>query len=136
MSILTQTIPNMAAPLADVSRKIELFEINVNSDTKQFFVNYRIKNEKEGIDISNEMRDKKKDWYIGNDKNVYQRDMVTFQPLPNPDYISPEETPDELEFLEAPAFDYLLEIFKNRPELIWTILSGYILENYADGWFD
>ena len=126
----------MAAPLSDVSRKIELFEININSDTKQFFVNYRIKNEKEGIDISNEMRDKKKDWYIGNDKNVYQRDMETFEPLPNPDYISPEETPDELEFLEAPAFDYLLEIFKNKPELIWTILSGYILENYADGWFD
>ena len=136
MSILIQPIPNMAAPLADVSRKIELFEININSDTKQFFVNYRIKNEKEGIDISNEMRDKKKDWYIGNDKNVYQRDMETFEPLPNPDYISPEETPDELEFLEAPAFDYLLEIFKNKPELIWTILSGYILENYADGWFD
>lgn len=136
MSILTQPIPNMAAPLADVSRKIELFEINVNSDAKQFFVNYRIKNEKDGIDISNEMRDKKKDWYIGNDKNVYQRDMETFEPLPNPDYISPEETPDELEYLEAPAFDYLLEVFKNKPELIWTILSGYILENYADGWFD
>lgn len=136
MSILIQPIPNMAAPLADVSRKIELFEININSDTKQFFVNYRIKNEKEGIDISNEMRDKKKDWYIGNDKNVYQRDMETFEPLPNPDYISQEETPDELEFLEAPAFDYLLEVFKNKPELIWTILSGYILENYADGWFD
>lgn len=136
MSILTQSIPNMAAPLEEVSRKIELFEININSDTKQFFVNYRIKNEKDGIDISNEMKDKKKDWYIGNDKAVYQRDMETFQPLPNPNYVSQEETPNESEFLEAPAFDYILEIFKQRPDLIWAVLSGYILENYQDGWFD
>ncbi|HAP94529.1 hypothetical protein [Epilithonimonas hominis] len=136
MSILVQEIPNMVAPFQDVARKIELFEININSDTKQFFVNYRIKNEKDNIDVSAVFKDKKKDWYIGNDKTVYQRNWDTFQPLPNPEYISPEETPNELQFLEAPAFDYLLQTFKDRPDLIWVILSGYILENYADGWFD
>ena len=121
MSILTTGIPNMPAPFADVSRKIDIFELNINSDTKQFFVNYRIKNEKDDTDVSDLFKDKRRDWYIG---------------LPNPDYVSPEETPDQLQFLEAPAFDYLLQTFRERPDLIWTILGGYILENYADGWFD
>lgn len=136
MSILTTGIPNMPAPFADVSRKIDIFELNINSDTKQFFVNYRIKNEKDDTDVSDLFKDKRRDWYIGNDKMVYQRDWNTFRPLPNPDYVSPEETPDQLQFLEAPAFDYLLQTFRERPDLIWTILGGYILENYADGWFD
>ena len=136
MSILTTGIPNMPAPFADVSRKIDIFELNINSDTKQFFVNYRIKNEKDDTDVSDLFKDKRRDWYIGNDKMVYQRDWNTFRPLPNPDYVSPEETPDQLQFLEAPAFDYLLQTFRERPDLIWTILGCYILENYADGWFD
>ena len=136
MSILTTGIPNMPAPFADISRKIDIFELNINSDTKQFFVNYRIKNEKDDTDVSDLFKDKRRDWYIGNDKMVYQRDWNTFRPLPNPDYVSPEETPDQLQFLEAPAFDYLLQTFRERPDLIWTILDGYILENYADGWFD
>lgn len=136
MSILLQEIPNMPAPFADIARKIDIFEIKINSDTKQFFLNYRIKNEKDSKDVSDLFKDKRRDWYIGNDKMVYQRDWNTFQPLPNPNYVSPEETPDQLQFLEAPAFDYLLQTFRERPDLIWIILDGYILENYADGWFD
>ncbi len=126
----------MAAPFADVERKIEIFELKINSDVKQFFVNYRIISTKDGINVSDKMKSKNKDWYIGNDKNVYQRTFPDFQLIPNPDYISPEETPEETEYLEAPAFDYLLQVFKEHPELIFTILSGYISENYADGWFD
>lgn len=136
MSILLTNIPNMPAPFADVARKIDIFELNINSDTKQFFVNYRIKNEKDGSDVSGLFKDKKKEWYIGNERTVYQRDWETFSPLPNPNFVSQEETPEELEFLEAPAFDYLLQTFRERPDLIWTILGGYIQENYADGWFD
>ena len=126
----------MSAPFADVQRKIEIFELKINSDVKQFFVNYRIISTKDDINVSDRMKSKKKDWYIGNEKNVYQRTFPDFQPIPNPDYISPEETPDQTEFLEAPAFDYLLQVFKEHPEIIFEILKGYILENYADGWFD
>ena len=136
MNILDQAIPNMAFPFEGVSRTIEIFELNINSDVKQFFVNYRINSVKDDIDVSDKIVSKKRDWYIGNEKNVYKRSLPDFQPIQNPNFVSKEETPDETEFLEAPAFDYLLEVFKEHPELIFDILKGYILENYADGWFD
>jgi len=136
MSILEQNIPNMSAPFTEVERKIEIFELKINSNVKQFFVDYRIVSTKDGVDVSDKFVNKRKDWYIGNDKNVYQRTFPNFQPIPNPDFISPDETPNQTEFLEAPAFDYLLQVFKDHPEFIFQILSGYILENYADGWFD
>ena len=56
--------------------------------------------------------------------------------ITNPEYVSDEQLAELKPYLEAPAFDYLLGIFKERPALIWVTLELYILENYKDGWFD
>lgn len=138
-NILNKKIPNMVAPFENIEQEVNIYELKINSDVKQMYVGYRISRNLESTDVSNLMKTLGKEWYITNNQTIYQRSFeqeTFFEPLPNPNYVSKEETPNELQFLEAPAFDYLLEVFKNKPELIWTILSGYILENYADGWFD
>ena len=76
------------------------------------------------------------------------------QYIPNPEYISQEETPDipgEIEnpdyvsqerldateqFLLIPGYDYLIQLYRQHPEVIWISLETYILENWNDGWFD
>ncbi len=60
----------------------------------------------------------------------------TPETIPNPDYISDEQLSQINEFLHAPAYDCIIGSLKEHPELIWTILSNYIMENYADGWYD
>lgn len=137
--IFNKDLPNMAFPFESVEQKMDIFEMKLNSDLKQMFVGYRIKRTKEGQDVSSKMVATGKLWYITNDNTVYQRSFepeTMFHPLPNPNYISPEETPNELPLLEAPAFDYLLQIFKTRPDLFWIMLEGYIVENWNNGWYD
>lgn len=138
-NILDKKIPNMVAPFENIEQEVNIYELKINSDVKQIYVGYRITRNIEGTDVSGLMKTLGKEWYITNNQTVYQRSFeieTMFQPLPNPNYINQEETPNELQFLEAPAFDYLLDTFKSRPELFWIILENYILENYNDGWFD
>lgn len=138
-NILDKKIPNMVEPFETVEQEVNIYELKINSDVKQMYVGYRISRNIEGTDVSGLMKTIGKEWYITNKQTVYQRSFepeTMFEPLPNPNYISPEETPNETEFLEAPAFDYLLSTFKSRPDLFWVILEGYILENWNSGWFD
>ena len=50
--------------------------------------------------------------------------------------MDPETTPDELEFLEAPAYDYLMAVWDQYPGEFKSLQKGYILENYGDGYFE
>lgn len=143
--ILSKTIPNMLSPLEDVERRINIYEISINSKVEQLYVGCEIEHKKDNIDISLKMNSVVREWYINNSKTIYKRDfkkisegdMTGWLPLPNPNYINELETPNEDKYDTAPAFTYLLEeVLKKYPALLFVILEAYIEENYADGWFD
>lgn len=56
--------------------------------------------------------------------------------IQNPEYVSDSQLAETGEFLLAPGYDYVVGIVKEHPELIWTILGNYILENADDGWYE
>ena len=136
MAILIKEIPNLKPPMEEISREIHIKGINIVDETKEFFITYETKHFKNGVDVSATMENLAKPFYIHNGMLMYDRDLDTFQPKPNPDYISAEETPDVEPFLLVAGYDWLIATFKARPDIIWTFLEGYILENWNDGWFD
>lgn len=136
MAILSQLIPNMNAPMNDIERIVNVNGLVWADETKEMYVNFKIQYLKDGVDISKDMSKEVRPIHIHNNMTVYQRNLEDFSKKENPNYVDSETTPFELEFLEAPAYDYISGIFKDHPELIWIFLKGYILENYADGWFE
>ena len=56
--------------------------------------------------------------------------------IPNPDYVSQEMLDAQEQFLLAPGYDYVLGLYKERPDLIWITLELYIMSNWGEGWFD
>lgn len=136
MALLIQQIPALKAPMDDIAREIHIKGINIVDDTKEMFIAYETRHFKNDIDVSANFQPMAKPFYIHNGMLMYDRDLTTFQPKPNPDYISVEETPDLEPFLLVPGYDWLISVFKARPDIIWIFLQGYILENWNDGWFD
>lgn len=126
----------MNAPMDDVERIVHISGLIVADETKEMYVNYKIQYLKNGIDITQALSKEVRPIYIHNNMTVYQRNLADFSKKPNPDFVDFGSTPTTLQYLEAPAYDYITGIFKEHPELIWIFLNGYIMENYADGWFD
>ena len=56
--------------------------------------------------------------------------------IENPDYVSQEMLDATEQFLLIPGYDYLIQLYRQHPEVIWISLETYILENWNDGWFD
>lgn len=110
--IYTKTIPNMPAPNQDVSRKINFYGFNIDGYEECATIPYQVEYTRNGVDVSNEFEKIFKPMQWRNSDLVYQRDINTRQPLPNPayqealgnheagptlpnsDFISEEETPD------------------------------------------
>lgn len=136
MAILSVPIANMNAPMNDVERIVSISGLIWADETKEMYVNYKIQYLKNGVDISEAFKKEVPSIHIHNNMTVYQRNLEDFSKIPNPDYVDVESTPTTLEFLEAPAYDYISGIFREHPELIWVMLTGYINENWADGWFE
>lgn len=136
MAILSVRIENMNAPMNDIERVVSISGLIWADETKEMYVNYKIQYIKNGVDITQEMRKDVRPIHIHNNMTVYQRNLTDFSKVSNPEFVDVETTPYALQYLEAPAYDYITQIFKEHPELIWTFLSGYIMENWADGWFD
>lgn len=136
MAILSVPIENMNAPMSDIERVVSISGLIWADETKEMYVNYKIKYIKNGVDITQALNKEVRPIYIHNNMTVYQRNLEDFSKIPNPDFVDAENTPTTLPFLEAPAYDYITQIFTEHPELIWIFLSGYIMENWADGWFE
>lgn len=135
MAIISQNIENMNAPMNDIERIVHIVGLIWADDSKQMIINYQIQYIKDEIDVTEGCKKEVKPVHIHNNMTVYQRDE-NFDKIPNENYIDSETTPDELEFLEAPAYDYIHNLFTTNPSIIWDFLRGYIMENYADGWFE
>ena len=97
------------------------------------------------------MNHKIREVHIHNNMTMWVRDE-NFQPMPNPAYADvlsrtqlseddenylPIEALNEVtEYLEAPGYDYIMSVMQARPDIIWDLLRGYILDNYNDGYYD
>lgn len=111
--IYTKTIPNMPSPNQTVSRKINIFGLNVDGYDECATIPYEIQFTKNGVDVSDQFEKRGKPMQWRNSDLVYQRDPLTFEPIinpdyeaavlanqlpetiPNPDYIDVETTPDQ-----------------------------------------
>jgi hypothetical protein len=136
MAIISVPIENMNVPMSDVRRIVSISGLIWADDTKEMYVNYKIQYLKNDVDITQALNKEVRPIHIHNNMTVYQRNLEDFSKIPNPDFVDVDTTPTTLQYLEAPAYDYITQIFTEHPELIWLFLSGYILENWADGWFD
>lgn len=141
----------MPSPNQTVQRKINMFGLNVDGYDECATIPYEIQFTKNGVDVSDQFEKRGKPMQWRNSDLVYQRDLTTFQPLPNPDYEVavlanqlPETDPNYINdaqlllidpFLTAPAFDYFVGLFTAYPQFFWEFLGKYIDENYGDGWF-
>lgn len=110
----------------------------------QFIVEYSLVYTRNGIMIP-ELKNRVEPKRFSNEDIVYQRSFepeTFFQPLPNLEFISKEETPEIEEFITMGAIDFIHgELINNEehPErIVYLIpfLKEYALDNYNDGWFE
>ena len=141
-----------------IIREVVLEALNVsakNNFERGYVIDYYI-NHYNNKKLETSMKTVTDSWTISDSLMIAERDFnsPTLEPLPNPDYeaavlanqagetisnpdyISDEELAMIPKNKLAPAFTYLLKIFKARPDMIWSILSFYIIEQDNDGFFD
>ena len=154
---ITQKLPNAIKTIAGVEIEVEQ-EVYIKSvkvdlgepfedsyGLPQIIVEYSIIFSKDG-EVIKEFKNRIEPKRFTNDDKLYVRSFeqeTLFQPVPNPNYISQEETPDEEnEFLTMGAVDFIYgEIINNaehpeRAAYLIPFLKAYILDNHNDGWFD
>lgn len=136
MALLIQEIPPLQTAFGEIDREIHVLGINVVDTTKEMFLPYKIVYSFNGEDVSKDFKPSAKPIEIDNNMTVYQRNLEDFSIKANPDYIDGETTPWLDPYLVAPGYDYILSVFQSNPELIWIFIRGYIVENYADGWYE
>ena len=164
MAILIKQIPNMKAPLESIEREIHILGINIVDSTKEIFIPYEIKFFRDGVDVSADMNQNAKPFHIHNGMTIHARDqqfqpiedpvytemLLNFEanepefiegpegtdPIKNPKYVTQEMLDNKERYLLMPGYDYLIQLYRQHPEVIWISLEAYILENWNDGWFD
>ena len=158
MAILTQSIPSMTkVGFESFVRDVRIINIIINDDDftdqpKELYIRHRIfyKNSADE-DVTATMNHKIREVHIHNNMTMWVRDE-NFQPIPNPayadvlsrtqlseddeNYLPIEALNDVTEYIEAPGYDYIMSVMQARPDLIWELLRGYILDNYNDGYYD
>lgn len=151
---ITQDIPNMEGVFSDISQKVLITDIQVNwkrinnpTYESQIVVGYEIYKEKDGVNVSSELKTSVRPKVFTNNTIMYQRsfeESTLFQPLPNPNYINPETLeegqilPENNEpYLTMGGFDFIVgELVHKHPEYLIPFLKLYILDNYDDGWYN
>lgn len=120
----------------DVERWVQIVKHWNDWDFKTFDMYYKIRYEKDGVDVSSQFNQEIKVWRTDNSRMMFERNLETFQPKSNPDYIAGENDEFETEFLMQPAYDYTLYLTMKTTIPNEVILEGYILEEAQDGIFD
>jgi len=135
--LLRKDISNLKVQgFENVERKLNINRIEIDGIFERIRLIYSISYILEGRDVTNLFEKRSSyDWYIGNDEEILVRDE-NFQPVPNPDYVSEEETPDIKPFLYAPAFTLVMDGFDALGAIPYSILEAYIDENDGDGKWD
>lgn len=145
---IEQQIPNMKAPFDDVDQKVRITDIQVNFQREdnpiiglpQVIISYEIIRTKDDVNVTSTFKSKVEPKVFNNDMKLYKRSFeqaTLFQPVPNPDFISTEETPDIEPFETVGAFDFVIgDLAINNGAFLVPFLKMYITDNYNDGWFD
>lgn len=135
MALLIQSIPPLQTPYGLIDRDIHVIGLNIVDTTKELFLPYQIIYTYNGEDVSKDFKPFAKPIYIHNNMTVYQRNLEDFSKKSNPDFVE-GESPEEERYLVAPAYDYIIGVMKEYPELSWAFIRGYIVENYEDGFYE
>lgn len=121
--------------LEDVQRAVRIMRFNMDGYSEFMEFNYEIDLTKAETFILTQKE--VKPWIISNNITMMVRDLETFQPIPNPDYIPSEDIDNSHDqYLRMPAFDYVhdLMMVKNIP--LANLMTMYILEEAQDGFFN
>jgi len=135
--LLSKEISNLKVEgFENVERRLNINRIEIDGIFERIRLIYSISYILDGRDVTNLFEKRSSyDWYIGNDEEILVRDE-NFQPIPNPEYVSEEETPNIKEFLHAPAFTLVMDGFDQLRAIPYSILEAYIDENDSDGRWD
>lgn len=118
--------------------------------TSTIKVDYSIEYERNG-QISKEFKETTDNWEITNNMKLHVRDEEfnaieneAYQialagnklPQDHPDYVSDAELMAIDQYVMAPAFDYVIDVLQEKPQLMWIILEFYVEEQDKDSFFD
>lgn len=117
--------------LPNVIRKAEELWHLVDHKHKSLDLCIEIKHYSNGIDLG---LNKQFNLKVDNNSTMLVRDE-NFQPIPNPDYDTEAEIPQE-QFLKQPAFDCVSNLMYNSNLSLMVVLGAYIQEEAVDGRFD
>ena len=126
--LLKQKISNLKTEgFTDVERTLNVTQAHIDGDTyQQSFMNYFIKYERNGEDVSHMFRDKSSyEWVINNSQLIAQRDE-NFDPILD----------EEGNEIMLPAFTYMNSIFEALDAIPYQVLRNYILNLDKDGKWD
>ena len=126
--LLKQKISNLKTEgFTDIERTLNVTQTHIDGDTyQQYFMNYFIKYERNGEDISYMFRNKSSyEWVINNSQLIAKRDE-------NFELILDEEGNE----IMLPAFTYMNSIFEALDAIPYQTLRIYILDLDKDGKWD
>lgn len=132
--VLTQQLlPDPALP--NINKKMVVDNANYQAQYGQIVLEAHIEyfNE-QGENITSKFRSKIDNWIINDTKTTTERDGQG-NPLPNPDYINEESTPNVEKFLKKPSFSYFQSLIEQGVDLL-TLLSSHIRFDDANGDFN
>lgn len=124
--------------LPGIERKINVRNTNLQAQYDQIvidaFISY--KNE-EGVDVTSKYRSELQDWGLINNKELTTvLNMQTGEPVVNPEYISPEETPDVYKYEQRPSFDYFYDLITIQRADMIMLLEMHIAFDDSKGRFN
>ena len=126
--LLKQKISNLKTEgFTDVERTLNVTQTHIDGDTyQQYFMNYFIKYERNGEDVSYMFRNKSSyEWVINNSQLIAKRDE-NFEPILD----------EEGNEIMLPAFTYMNSIFEALDAIPYQVLRNYILNLDKDGRWD
>ena len=126
--LLKQKISNLKTEgFTDIERTLNVTQTHIDGDTyQQYFMNYFIKYERNGEDVSYMFRNKSSyEWVINNSQLIAKRDE-NFEPILD----------EEGNEIMLPAFTYMNSIFEALDAIPYQILRIYILDLDKDGKWD
>ena len=126
--LLKQKISNLKTEgFTDVERTLNVTQTHIDGDTyQQYFMNYFIKYERNGEDVSYMFRNKSSyEWVINNSQLIAKRDE-NFEPILD----------EEGNEIMLPAFTYMNSIFEALDAIPYQVLRNYILYLDKDGKWD
>ena len=118
-------------------RFLHVRNVNLQAQYKQIIIDAHLTyiDEEDGKDMTGMMKSEINDWNINNSGTTTVRDKKG-DPVPNPDYVSPEETPDIEPFQKRPSFDYFEILIKTSGVDLIKLLSRHVVLDDALGRFN